>query len=230
MMRIDAWHRIDPTTDRLTVNYNGGGDTVVTLTEANHETLASLCAHIQTRLVAVIAAGMQCADTDGIVTIRSAGPSFTVTWTRPALRDWLGYTGNLSGAGSYLAPNTCRGTFVATLPWRDDVIGLSFARKAWSGQRGIGGSVRLATARHWRLTAVFDAPEEAQFNIMLDNLLKGIPCSWFRNDDDTAAWSYANFDGVVRCALSQRDASVGWVSPTKQLLMEHQLRFQEIPT
>lgn len=33
------------------------------------------------------------------------GSTFTVTWTDTALRDILGFTGNLSGASSYTAPN-----------------------------------------------------------------------------------------------------------------------------
>ena len=43
----------------------------------------------------------------GIVTM-TGGATFTVTWTDTALRDILGFTGNLSGASTYTAPNQHR--------------------------------------------------------------------------------------------------------------------------
>lgn len=46
----------------------------------------------------------------GIFTIASDGATFDVTWTDTALRDWLGYTGDLAGANSYVAPNEAQGT------------------------------------------------------------------------------------------------------------------------
>ena len=69
MMRLDAGVRINPTNDRLTVNYNAAGATVVTLTQGLYRSLAELLAHLQVRLRAVIHASMTCTQSNDTVTI-----------------------------------------------------------------------------------------------------------------------------------------------------------------
>lgn len=217
-MRIDVFHRVVPTTDRLTVNYDSGGATVVTLTEAVYETLAALCAHIQTRLQTVHAS-FTCTESSGTVTI-AATDNFTVTWTRPALRQWLGFhQGSLSGANTYSGEAVCEGTFEASLPWKDDQIGLRWSRKAWRGQRTIGGSVKLGSVHRWRVTAVYSHSEADQFNTMYGYMLKGLGFSWFRDTLNSTPWSYANFDGVLRCQLTEPKQSIGWVAPRQLMVL-----------
>lgn len=47
----------------------------------------------------------------------SGGATFTVTWINTELRDLLGYTANLAGASSYLAPQHARALWLATCPY-----------------------------------------------------------------------------------------------------------------
>lgn len=51
----------------------------------------------------------------GFVTIdNNGGANFAITWTDTALRDFLGYTGNLAAANSYAAPRRVRGAWHST--------------------------------------------------------------------------------------------------------------------
>jgi hypothetical protein len=51
----------------------------------------------------------------GFVTIDSnGGANFAITWTDTALRDFLGYTGNLAAANTYAAPRRVRGAWHST--------------------------------------------------------------------------------------------------------------------
>ncbi len=52
----------------------------------------------------------------GRVTL-SAGATFTITWIDLELRELLGFTANLAGASSYLAPEHARGLWLATCPY-----------------------------------------------------------------------------------------------------------------
>ena len=49
-----------------------------------------------------------CTVSDAGIVNMNRGSTFTVTWTDTALRDILGFTGNLSGASTYTAPNQHR--------------------------------------------------------------------------------------------------------------------------
>lgn len=54
----------------------------------------------------------------GRVTIASGGGVFAIVWIATDLRDLLGYTGNLSAASTYLAPNHARSHWIAGCPYR----------------------------------------------------------------------------------------------------------------
>ena len=81
--------------------------------------------------------------TTGRVTFAGSGGNFTVTWTDTALRDLLGFTGNLAGAATYTGTNQARynwypNTGVATIAAHPDRRGLSSSdatvRRAPSGR------------------------------------------------------------------------------------------------
>ncbi len=95
MMRLDAGIRIDPTNDRVSVSYNGGGSVVVTLTSGLYLSLAALLVELQARLRAAVHASYTCTESAGVVTVSwTGGLTSTFTWTRPALRDALGFSGS----------------------------------------------------------------------------------------------------------------------------------------
>ncbi|HMG21790.1 MAG TPA: hypothetical protein VK607_10750 [Kofleriaceae bacterium] len=52
----------------------------------------------------------------GRVTLSDSG-TFSITWIDLELRDLLGFTANLSGAASYLAPGAARALWIATCPY-----------------------------------------------------------------------------------------------------------------
>jgi hypothetical protein len=52
----------------------------------------------------------------GYVTISISSGTFSLTWTTTTLRDYLGWVGNLSAAGSYVSPSGCLGMFLPNCP------------------------------------------------------------------------------------------------------------------
>jgi len=70
-----------------------------------------LCETLQVALAAVVGGTTVTRSTStGLITI-DFGASHSITWTDTGLRDILGYTGNLTGASSYVATNTPKGVW-----------------------------------------------------------------------------------------------------------------------
>lgn len=222
MMRLDAGVRIDPTNDRLSVNYNGAGSTVVTLTQGLYRSLAALLAHLQVRLRAVIHASMTCTESAGIVTISwTGGVSTTITWTHPALSTWLGFNATSStGTTSKTAAGVAEGVFVATLPWEDPSpvgwqIALLRARHAHGSPRSFRRCKRL---RHDVTARVRDA-ETLQFRGVLRQFLRGYPGTLYRDTAVSAAWAWDEPWGAVTVQLDQDEYSDDWQDARRDVLI-----------
>ena len=227
-MRIDIGFRVGPTTDRLTVNYNAGGDVVVPLTDGLYMDLATLCAHIQTRLRADVDPSMICGEHEGGVTFRG-GAVFEITWTRQTLRDFLGFDINLAGSDTYTAVNVSPGTFLASKPWRSDHYGWEWSRKVWTGHHNTGRGLKLAKVGVWEVVARLTRSELAQWRKVGSYLLQGLPCTWFRNVDDSTAWTYANWDGTVEAVLAPDTDTLAdnWLTSPHLSTLDVPLRFRE---
>lgn len=101
----------------MSVAENGGGAVAVAVLAASTNywpySTTSLLTTIGTNLTASALAGtytLSMSASTGKVTISVSGgavTSFAVTWTNTTLRDYLGFTGNLSGSTSYLATAQC---------------------------------------------------------------------------------------------------------------------------
>jgi hypothetical protein len=222
MMRLDAGVRIDPTNDRLTVNYNAAGATVVTLTQGLYRSLAELLAHLQVRLRAVIHASMTCTQSSGTVTISwTGGVSTTITWTHTALRDWLGYSGtSVTATTSTTASNVADGVFVATLPWEDPApagwrVSLMRARH----QHGAPRSFRRALRRRFEVTARVRDSETLQFRGVLRQFLRGYPGTLYRDTMVTDPWAWDEPWGAVTVQLDQDEYSDEWQDARRDVLI-----------
>jgi hypothetical protein len=230
MMRLDAGVRIDPTNDRLSVNYNGAGSTVVTLTHGLYRSLAALRAHLQVRLRAVIHASMTCTESAGTVTISwTGGVSTTITWTHPALSTWLGFNATSStGTTSKTASGVSEGVFVATLPWDDASpvgwqLALLRARHAHGSPRSFRRCKRL---RFEIMTRVRDS-ETLQFRGVLRQLLRGYPGTLYRDATVTDAWAWDEPWGAVTVQLEQDDYSDNWQDARRDVLLVPLVFLQE---
>ncbi|MAH46058.1 hypothetical protein CMI37_09510 [Candidatus Pacearchaeota archaeon] len=213
-MRIDAAFRVDETTRLL--KFSGGARS---LTDALYMTAAALAAEMQTQGQAILGGGFTCTESAGVFTMANAGPNFSITWTHPALRDWLGWTADLSGANSYTAPNTCAGTFVPTRAWEDQGPSWTWQLRSWTGHHQTGGSLKTGREDRWRLNARVQYSELAQLRSVMSYLLNGMPATWFRNSLDTAAFDYdTNWDGTIQVLLDQSDYSDEWIGDGDALI------------
>ena len=206
--------RVNECSDRLTCNYNGAGDQVVTLTEALYTSLASLCAHIQTRLQALVSGTLTCTESAGRVTI-AGGANFTVSWTRPSLMSWLGYAAGLGAASSYLAPLLSRGSFVAANGWADQSFGWEWTTRQLVGPHNQARALKLDRVRLWEVEAFLSMAELAQWRIVASYLIQGARARWWRDTAVVTAWDYrSSWNGYVDCALTpeSRGYTDRWVS------------------
>lgn len=106
-----------------TINDSGAGGDVAWSVPAGTYFLPELLSELQTQLNAAaptdtltVSVGNGELGT-GKVTIASGGGTFAITWIDLDLRDLLGYTGNLSGASTYLATNHARSLWIADCPY-----------------------------------------------------------------------------------------------------------------
>lgn len=232
MVRLDVAFRVNEASDRLTCNYNGAGDQNVTLTEALYTSLASLCAHIQARLQALVSGTLTCTEVAGVVTL-SGGAFFTVTWTRPSLRDWLGYAADLGGGSDeFVAPSISRGSFVAASGWEDTGFGWEWTTRRMDGPHGQVLSIKLDRQRRWEVTASLALSEVAQWRIVAGYLVQGARARWWRDTSVVVtAWDYRDsWHGFVDVALSpgSRGYADRWAAPPLLTRLTVPLAFVEV--
>lgn len=232
MMRLDAMLRVDPTTDRLSVALDGGGLTSVTLTHGLY-TPAELVAHIEARLQAVDDPAWEVTlSAAGVVQLAATGHTLAVTWTRPALRNWLGWSANVSGASNTAtAPASCAGVLIPSLPWRD-LAPLGWRLETSRGEtwRRSGRSFKRSLVRTWQVTARVTSAELATFRAVLAQLTRGAPARWWRNTAVATAWSWTSPAGYVDVVIDAGglDLPEQWLeSGGARLVVEVPLRFVE---
>ena len=198
--RIDVAFRASQTTSRLTVNYNGGGATSLTLTSGLYMSQSALLAELQTQLQTVDGS-LTATESNGTVTL-AGGANFTASWTHTTLRNWLGYAANLSGASTYAAPSACPGVLVGSMPWAGGELGWRLHLKQFIGPHQTGGALRLKRLRKWDVQVYFSRTNDlTQLNSVLGYMLRRMPITWYRNTADATAWSTSNWDGKVECVL-----------------------------
>lgn len=220
-MRLDAGVRIDPTNDRVSVSYNGGMSVVVTLTSGLYLSLAALLAELQTRLRASVHASYTCTESAGVVTISwTGGIASTLTWTRTALRNALGFGGSsTAGTTSVTAPNVAGGVFVASLPWDDPQpvawrLSLLRARHLYGDPRSF---VRGYQRRHGVIARVQDS-ETIRFRSVLLPFLRGVPGTLYRDTTVTTAWSWSNWYGAVPVQLDLEQYGDDWAGARRDYI------------
>lgn len=207
-MRLDVMFRVGPTTDTLTARYDVGGasdtgNVTVSLTHGLY-VLADLVTEVDTQLAAQVDPALNC-DFDGeYVRISSGvGPTNDVTWDHPGLRDWLGFSGNLTGAAAYTAGAICPGRFTASHPWdAGDPLGWVWHIKRRRGRHQSGGSVKVGRQNVWRVNAFVVASELEQFRTVLAYILRGLPARWYRDTSVGTAWTFGNWSGYVDVMMS----------------------------
>lgn len=106
----------------ISATNSGGGPTSVSITAGTYATLTALCAHIQSALQTQRAPSggatwsVALSTTTGQVTIAVSSGTYSISWTSTALRDLLGFAGNISSQA------TATGTKQAKGVWRPDAV------------------------------------------------------------------------------------------------------------
>jgi hypothetical protein len=181
-----------------------GSPTSVSLDAGLYMSAAELASEIQTQLSAAIATPTWTVtnDADGRFSISVDAGVFTVTSLSHSLRDWLGWDADIATpTASSTADNLCAGVFVGAFPWGNDAVGWRYSRKVWNGHHQRAGALKLAKVRTWEVDATIARGDIAQWRNVGKLLARGMPATWYRNDTDTAAWGWDNFDGKLHVVL-----------------------------
>lgn len=134
--------------------------TAITLTSGTYAHIGHLGKHFQTKVIA--ASGPP---DDFVVSfssgkiVFSAGSAYTVTWTDTALRDYLGFSGNLSSASTHTADYTSPNCWFPTRARADNGEWEVDHRAQWRGVEARSGNVsglRTGVTRY-STTIDFDA-------------------------------------------------------------------------
>ena len=226
--RIDVMFRVGPSTQKIQIAYPSGSSfQTLDLTAGNYETLQSLCAEIMTQIQTVYP-GLGCTETNGVVSLYSRGSNFDVAWPHPTLRDWLGFSENVTNTEGITG--TCAGVFVASLPWSGATRGWRLHLRRFRGPRQRGGSLRVGTVGTWRVTAradMSDAEEWRQYRQVLGYLLRGLPATWWHNTATATAWSWSNRWGAVKVSLSESGSiDDSWKTSPHLTILESDLEFE----
>ena len=230
MMRLDAMIRIDATCDRLTVDLDAPAATVVTLT-AGLYTPGELAAHLEARLQAVDDADWTCTlSTAGVFEFGATGHDIYVTWTRPTLRDALGWAADISAsADTATAPATSPCVFVAGVPWDDPApLGWRLHTSRSESHRHRGRSFIRSALRTWEVTARATSAELPQLRGVLERLARGVPGRWWRHTDVATAFEFTSPAGYVDVHLASESWPDRWLAGGgARLIAELPLQFLE---
>ena len=227
--RIDVSYNVCPTNNQLSVTHTvGGGPTTLTLAAGRYMTAALLAAQLQTQLQTVHAS-FTCTELSGVYTIASATGTFSLTWTRPALRDFLGWSANVAAGTSRASGSVSPGVFTSSHPWYGDALGWEWSLKLRTDHRGGGSGYRLGKQSIWSVTAqMISSDERQQWLTVCRRMLKGEPFTWFRDSSVTTAWSYSNWTGTVAAVLHPETSEVvdQWMSSPHLDLFDVPLTFR----
>lgn len=207
--RIDISYRVlEGVNDEFDVNYNSLGDQTCTIAPGLYMTSSALAAAVQTAIDDVWSASASFeayANSNGTISIDSTDQNFTLTWDSVSLRDWLGYTGDLSGAASYTS-DTQPGVLVGSMPWVDDLHGWVWSLKGV--QHSNQGQVVKVNRRDLWSVRIFETVDNlAQLRGVLGHLLRGTPATWYRDVSTASDWSYSNWHGKLAVCIDPRRTS-----------------------
>ena len=164
-------------------------------------TASALAAQMQTQLQTVHAS-FTCTESGGVYTIACSTGTYSLTWTRPALRDFLGWSIDVPALTSSASGAQSPGVFTSSYPFDGDALGWEWSLKLRTDHRGGGSGYRLGKSAMWDTTAaLIDDDERAQFLKVARRLAKGEPFTWFRDSTNTTAWAYTNWFGKVESVL-----------------------------
>lgn len=225
-MALDAGIRIGPANDRFNLAWNGGGAAAVTLTHGVYTSLAQLLAEVQTRL-RLVDASWTVTHAAGVVSLTWSTTSAVITWTRPALRDWLGWTATIStSSGAATAPSRCPGYFPASQPWDDPKpVGWDVRLLRARHRHGEARSFQRGLRRRFGVMASVAYGELPAFRAALAPWLRGIPGTLHRGDD--AAWSWTEWRGRVVAQLDVEEYSDDWTDRGRMVRVEVPLELVE---
>ncbi len=228
--KIEVKYRARFGTKSFTVTPSGAGASALSLDDGWYHSFSSLASAVQTKLQTVAGAFSCSVSSAGKVTIAHSGPTnFSIVWSSPTLRDALGFSADLSGAATYTSTEQSPLVFASSLPWYDDAPALTYARKTAGAFRNQRMSTKLAKLRTWTVTARCKHSEVSQWRKTSKMLMQGCPARWFRNADDSAAWSWSNFDGYVDVVLAADSFSLSdlWLAFPVLTDLETPLSFVE---
>jgi hypothetical protein len=151
-----------------------------------------------------------------------ATDAFTVTWTRPALRDFLGFTGNLSGSNRYGATTpSSKALSVTAMDRTPEII---YATK----KNDRKSSLYFAKQMRWRFSLRVTASELPGLRAVLNNALRGSPLTIYWNTGVLSAWTWSNFTGKTKCILRDAVYAETWLTSPHQTIADIQLEVDVI--
>jgi|DEB0MinimDraft_10_1074344.scaffolds.fasta_scaffold60444_2 hypothetical protein len=206
--RIDIAYRvIAGVNDTFDVDYNGAGALTCTVSPGLYMSSKALASAVQTAIDDQWSASASFeanANSDGTISIDSTSASFDLTWDAVSLRNWLGFSGNLSGSSLYTG-SLQPGVLIESLPWVEDAHGWLWALKGINQQHKVHIS-KVSRRDLWSVRIFETIDNIAQVRSVMGHLLRGTPATWYRSATLTA-WSYSNWHGKLEVCIDPRRTS-----------------------
>lgn len=202
-MRLDAGFRADPSTATLTATYDGGSSTALELTAGLYLSLDALLDELAAKL-ATVTGTAAATHVAGVVTITwPSSHALVLTWSCPALRDWLGFAGGISSStGSATGASPSPGVFVASLPWSEPrPVGWELTLLRARHPSGRSRSFRRGLRQLHAVTARVLHRELEQFRAVLRTLARGTPGTLYRDAGDVSPWAWDTPTGALAVQL-----------------------------
>jgi len=207
--RMDISYRvITDVNDTLVVNYDSTVDTTCTIAAGLYMSAHDLASALQNAIDAQLSsvASFEVDDnSDGTVSINSTDQAFTLTWNSSSLRDWLGFSSDLSGSASYTG-DVQPGVLINTLPWVNDLHGWVWSIKG-TKHHNQQQAVKINRRDLWSLQVFETTSNIDHLRGFLTHLLKGTPATWYRDITNSAPWTYTNWFGRIEACIDPRSTS-----------------------
>ena len=215
--------RWTPDKDQFVLNYNATGDQTIQLPAfelaPHRETVVE---HIREQVQSATGDAVSCTYSGNELVLYSTGANFTVTWSKPALRDALGFSGNLSGDDTYRT--SYPGTLTLTNALQDVLPSVVYSTL----KNDRRSSLFFAKSRRFAFTVRAMASELDALRSVIAEGIKGIPLSVFFDSGDAAAWSWSNFDGRILCLVKSAQYTDTWLTAPHQRVVDISLEVEQI--
>lgn len=207
--RLDIAYRIiEGANDTFDVDYNGLGALTCTVAPGLYMSSKALASAVQTAIDDQWSASASFevgATSDGTISIDSTSASFDLTWDAVSLRNWLGFSGNLSGSSVYTG-SLQPGVLIESLPWVDDRHGWVWSLKGINSQHQ-SHITKVSRRDLWSVTMYDRAQNRGQIRSVLGYFMRGIPATWYRDTSNFSAWSYTNWHGSLQVCVDPKRSS-----------------------